>query len=556
MAQVVDCSTGVWDCSYPDIPTGTETCAAYNGEYASVQGDLALPVLTGIMMLFMAFFIGANDAANAWATSVGSGAAPLRVACLVAGFMNWAGAVLLGYGVSNKLQKGISDLSDPECWACGYCDSEISVYAAAMFGSQTAAATFLSLATFTAMPVSTTHAIIGGVVGSTVAAVGPGCLNWDFDGGLGGIVASWVISPLLAGVIAVIMYIFTRKLIVETASARRNALVGFPIILGSVATYMSYLILVKAEVTEDISKSSRIGISCGVGAFSLFLAALMSRYYIPKQLPSAQPENENIFNRVDDGEEGIQAAPASMVKAYCEGDRAKSLTEVELSAEAGQRFESKLSDEELEMEALRRQLEAIRSRSLDLEKDPHKLEPEDIADLSDPGRKDAIYMFRYLLVFNAALESFAHGANDTANSTTAFSASIDLYQNGLNNCGAPTSSWWIMALAGGFVALGINVLGWRVIETVGKNLTAINYQRGFCIEFGSTLSVVIATILEVPVSTTHCQIGAVVSIGLWVFGSKRVDWSLVVKIILAWVITIPFSGFLAAAVMAIVRIGL
>jgi len=105
----------------------------------------------------MAFTIGANDVANAWGTSVGSGAISLRAATVIAGLADWLGAITLGSGVSTKIQKGVSDVEDPDCWACGRCDSQISVFTIGMFAALIAASVFLMLATFTAMPVSTTR---------------------------------------------------------------------------------------------------------------------------------------------------------------------------------------------------------------------------------------------------------------------------------------------------------------------------------------------------------------------------------------------------------------
>uniref|UniRef100_A0A7S1UC45 Phosphate transporter n=2 Tax=Phaeomonas parva TaxID=124430 RepID=A0A7S1UC45_9STRA len=171
-------------------------------------------------------------------------------------------------------------------------------------------------------------------------------------------------------------------------------------------------------------------------------------------------------------------------------------------------------------------------------------------------QEDAIYVFRYLLVFNAVLESFSHGANDTANSTAAFAAIINGNDEGLDACDASESQRRVMFLAGAFVLMGIVTVGYRVIETVGKGITAVNYQRGWCIEFASTFSVVLATWLELPVSTTHCQIGAVTFVGLAAFGADKVKWSTLGQIVISWVLTLPFSGLLAAALAAMFREGL
>jgi len=122
---------------------------------------------------------------------------------------------------------------------------------------------------------------------------------------------------------------------------------------------------------------------------------------------------------------------------------------------------------------------------------------------------DALFCFRVLLVFNAALKSFAHGANDTANATGPFSAVLEIHDHGLDICSDDSrrSPIWIMVMAGVFVALGITTFGHKVITTVGEKLVVIDYHSGFCIELGSCVSVVLATQLGIPVSTTHCQVG-------------------------------------------------
>jgi solute carrier family 20 (sodium-dependent phosphate transporter) len=166
---------------------------------------------------------------------------------------------------------------------------------------------------------------------------------------------------------------------------------------------------------------------------------------------------------------------------------------------------------------------------------------------------DAMFCFRILLVCNAALESFAHGSNDTANCTGPFKAVYQIYQHGLDSCHDAQHGEWIMVVAGAFVALGVFTFGKNVIETIGKNLTMIDYQRGFCIEFSSCVTVVLATMLELPVSTTHCQIGSVVFVGLVSMGHQHVSWRLVGKIFLTWVVTLPFSGTISIMIMAMIR---
>jgi solute carrier family 20 (sodium-dependent phosphate transporter) len=211
----------------------------------------------------MAFGVGANgppfwlihptytalDAANSWGTSVGSGAIPIKYALYCAGFFELLGAVTLGRGVSEKLQEGVSDITDENCWACGYCNSQISVYDLGMLASLIAGACFLLIATATSLPVSTTHAIVGAIVGMTISNVGSSCVNWSF-GGVGGIFASWIISPVLSGVLAIIFYRSALSVIFGSQDPRGRILFALPWIFSVVCFVMFILILTKSPSAQ------------------------------------------------------------------------------------------------------------------------------------------------------------------------------------------------------------------------------------------------------------------------------------------------------------------
>jgi solute carrier family 20 (sodium-dependent phosphate transporter) len=163
--------------------------------------------------------------------------------------MEFLGAVTLGSGVSDTIQKGVSDITNEQCWACGYCHSDMPVYQAGMFGALISTALFLILSSFTSMPVSATHAVVGGVVGMTWAAVGSNCLNWAFDG-LGGIVASWVISPILSGIIGATTFLLTDYFIFQSNIPRERALIALPLFITLVTFVITFLICLKSPGTK------------------------------------------------------------------------------------------------------------------------------------------------------------------------------------------------------------------------------------------------------------------------------------------------------------------
>jgi sodium-dependent phosphate transporter len=162
---VVTCEPGVYDCENTkffdylekDKPSDP-TCAPYNNHFINPQDLKWVVGVAAVIGMVMSYGIGSNDAANSWGTSVGSGAISLRWGCFVGGIMEWAGAVAVGYGVAKTI-KGTAKITTPDCFACGYCNSGMSLYAIAMLSALTAAAIFLLLASTTWMPVSTTAAL-------------------------------------------------------------------------------------------------------------------------------------------------------------------------------------------------------------------------------------------------------------------------------------------------------------------------------------------------------------------------------------------------------------
>lgn len=145
-----------------------------------------------------------------------------------------------------------------------------------------AAAIFLLLATFTAMPVSTTHAIVSAVVGITIAGTAPRCLNWAFNGGLGGIVASWIISPLLSGLLGAGLYLAIQSVIMKKHRPRELALFYAPFLYGGTVFAMAVLILKKATLTKhvavwwDLLAGAGAGVTAGVLAWAFVMPRVIA----------------------------------------------------------------------------------------------------------------------------------------------------------------------------------------------------------------------------------------------------------------------------------------
>ncbi|KAG9270275.1 sodium-dependent phosphate transporter 1-A-like [Astyanax mexicanus] len=184
----------------------------------------------------------------------------------------------------------------------------------------------------------------------------------------------------------------------------------------------------------------------------------------------------------------------------------------------------------------------------DEENGENPLQEEEVDEL-EVDKPEVSMLFRFLQILTACFGSFAHGGNDVSNAIGPLIALWVVYKNASVTSNAPTPIW--LLLYGGLgICMGLWVWGRRVIQTMGKDLTPITPSSGFSIELASAVTVVVASNIGLPVSTTHCKVGSVVAVG-WLRSRKAVDWLLFRNIFIAWFVTVPISGLISAAIMAI-----
>lgn len=513
-------------------------CAPYDDSWPRPNDQIGFVIGAGLFGSAMAFGIGANDIGNMWGTSIGSGAIDFKKAVMLGAFCEWLGAAAFGYGVANTVGKGISSVDDPDCWACGYCDGKMGLFQAAAFCALVGASIFVVICSYIGAPVSTTHSIVGGVVGAAIVGTKFSCLNWDFDGGLTGIIASWGISPVLSGTVALTLYAIADYTIFRRPTAFENALKSLPVSYF-LAVYTAVLLLlmkgkaVKNEVDEDMKFWIPLPFA-GVAAILVQLIVVPRVRAEIELEEKATPPQKTL--ELADAEKKVEETPRKE-EEDCKDD-----------FDDGDEFDEPPSEVEPD------EAGAV---SLDVASKKCGDHLEDIQSLGyTKDQAKAVYVFRYLLVCVACLETVAHGANDAANAAGPFSAVYQAYREGLETCDKADVPVWVMILFGGMMALGIAVLGKQVIETIGKDLVVLDYYRAFYIELGATAAVIVATYYEFPVSTTHCKIGAVTMVGSYAVGVQNVQWSLLGKIVIAWVVTIPFAGLVSAAILAMTKAGL
>ncbi|XP_051540095.1 sodium-dependent phosphate transporter 1-B isoform X1 [Myxocyprinus asiaticus] len=170
-------------------------------------------------------------------------------------------------------------------------------------------------------------------------------------------------------------------------------------------------------------------------------------------------------------------------------------------------------------------------------------------DRADADRPEVSMLFQFLQILTACFGSFAHGGNDVSNAIGPLVALWLVYDSGSVTSNAPTPTW-LLLYGGVGICVGLWVWGRRVIQTMGKDLTPITPSSGFSIELASAVTVVVASNIGLPVSTTHCKVGSVVAVG-WMRSRKAVDWRLFRNIFMAWFVTVPISGLISAAIMAL-----
>ena len=379
---------------------------------------LAIAALIGA---YMAMNIGANDVANNVGPAVGSKAMTMTMAIIIAAVFEAGGALIAGGEVVKTIKKGIIDISafggnaDPFIWA--------------MMAALLAAAIWLNFATMMRAPVSTTHSIVGGVMGAGIAAAGFSIVSWTT---MGKIAASWVISPILGGIIAAAFLFAIKKSIVfkENKIAAAKAYVPIYVALMSWA-FVTYLTL--------------------------------------KGLKKIWPQVVDILNLIPLVSIEMSKKP-SLITALIMGA---------IVAVAIYFF-----------------LKMKLSKSSLLE-----------------NSKDSVnQLFTIPLIFAAALLSFAHGANDVANAIGPLAAINDAIVNGGISSKA-SIPLWVMGVGALGIALGLALYGPKLIKTVGSEITELDQIRAFSIAMAAAITVIIASQLGLPVSSTHIAIGGVFGVG-------------------------------------------
>ncbi|KEF54987.1 uncharacterized protein A1O9_08639 [Exophiala aquamarina CBS 119918] len=501
--------------------------------------------ITTVFAALDAWNIGANDVANAFATSVASRSLTLKQAVAIASIMEFGGSVAAGARVTDTIRTRIID---PQLY-----HHDPGVLLLAMMCAIISSACFLHVATQNGFPVSTTHSIIGGLVGSGVASVGMSNISWGW-GGVSQVFAAWIIAPGIAGILGVILFLITRFLVLMKRDAVRRAFFSIPVYVFITFGALSMLVVWKGidTVVEPTDTQILISVFTVAGGATIlcstFILPFLWRrivyndwqlrwfhvwkgpYLLRLPPPPPAPADVRVHNITDyyRGHMNLEELRILRISEAMMHSVQASSTVAELMGKDTESQSSPHSHIPLqdEPEKLRphRPLGSWNSLPVlwwklrhfflhGVEQDVVTMQKRNtlltwnIADMhARASRYDnkAEYMYSALQIMTAGASSFIHGSNDVANAMGPFTSAYYIWKTGTVQT-QQSVPIWVLCFGGAAIVLGLLFHGYYVMQNLGNKLTLISPSRGFCMELGSAITILMATRLALPVSTPARQ---------------------------------------------------
>ncbi len=390
-----------------------------------------------IVGFYMAWNIGANDVANSMASAVGAKAITLKQAVFIAGILNILGAVFIGAHVTNTIRKGIVStevLADPHVALLGALSALL------------ASALWVSFATWKSLPVSTTHSIVGAMIGFGIMASGFSVINLSK---LGAVVLSWIISPVFSMILSYLLFKFIIRFVLSKKHTFRAALRLSPLFIG----FSFFVVILSFLFKTPLGKQFSVDMPTAI-ILSLVIAVFFG--YIGRLL----------LKKID--------------------------------------------------------------------------------------RKNGVEeIFKRIQIGTSCYVALAQGSNDVANAIGPLAVIYFLVKTGSIGTQVPVPVF-LLLFGGVGIACGIGMAGARVMDTIGTKITTLTNSRGFAVDFSAATTVLIASKLGLPVSTTHAAVGGVLGVG-FARGIEAVNLSIIFKIILYWILTVPAAAITSMIIFKILQ---
>ncbi|KAI7637081.1 phosphate transporter [Hortaea werneckii] len=554
------------------------------------QVDWIIALIT-IAFCMSAFGNGANDVANSYATSVAARTLTLPQVGVMAACTEFIGAVALGSRVTDTIKNGIIDLNRFN----DYPNTLVLAMGCAEFG----AAFWLLTATRFGFPVSTTQTIVGALVG--VGIVAEADISWAWkDGSVSQVAASWGIAPAIAAGFSAILFLTIKYSVLHRKDSLKWAMRLIPVYLAFTAAVLALFIVVELPGMEDLAAfgaGKAVGIILGVFAGVLLIAYVFFMPYFHRRLIKGDPRlrfyhvplgptllredpwiyfpakgDEPVIDYYANAQSGAAVVPEAEEKNPNATTVGTSSAETQLSGG---------SSSERDQEANREE-DVIKNHIIEPEE--RFLAPTDHLPLYNPKRmwawikyillqgvtrdcvsydserlkktheKAVVYenrvehLWTYCQVASAIIMSIAHGSNDVANAVGPWVAAYNTWKSGEVDSESDTPVW-ILAVAGILLGGGFWFLGWRIIRSLGNRITRVSPTRGYSMELGAAITVLLASRLGLPVSTTQCLTGATLGVALMNFDMGAVNWRQLGFILIGWILTLPMAGLMAGILL-------
>ncbi|OEW16603.1 phosphate permease [Campylobacter sp. BCW_6879] len=470
------------------------------------QHQLILFILASIFGIFMAFNIGGNDVANSFGTSVGAKTVTIKQALIIAAVFELSGAIFAGAEVTKTIRSGIvvfPNSLDPMLF--------VIIMLAALLSS----GVWIFIATKKGLPVSTTHSIVGGIVGASIMM---GLLKFDGIQTLSivkwseilRVAISWVASPLLGGIVAYIIYSYIDKKILKPSEKLNDDLKNIK--KERKKFKEEYFLNLKTKSQEKQIKE--------LSAIALDEEEQENNFYRNKMKEFKNQEKDiDIYSILKTHMPIIACIAAAIISAMFLFKGLNNVSTLDIL----QNFWIIGIIGTISYVVTFAIVKIVKKTELN---------------------KTTDRIFSWFQIFTASSFAFSHGANDIANAIGPFAAILDVLKNGTINATSPVP-FAALAMFGVALVVGLWFLGKEVITTVGSKLATIRPTTGFSAELGASIVILLAAQFGIPVSSTHILIGAILGIGVY---NKNANWIMMKPIGLAWIITLPAAGIMAALV--------
>jgi sodium-dependent phosphate transporter len=437
--------------------------------------------VAGILNSFLdACGIGSNDLANSFGTTYGSKVLTVRQIIILATICEFAGAMLLGSSVTNTLAGSISNVS--------YFKAQPGVLMYGMLTALAGSTTWLFTASYLGLPVSTTHSIVGGIMGFSLVYKGVDGVIWTksitefpYTTGFVPIVVSWFTSPVISAVLASFLYLSLKYLVLKPKrTAERVVYLLPPMVFATIFIEALFVLSkgAKSRLDWPFEQTIWVSICIGLGSGLLSIPAIP---YLQKQLKA--------FSQTL----AIQTEVPPMLE---DGDSSGAIV-----------IKEEVYDPRLE------------------------------------------FIFKYFQIFTSICTSFAHGANDVSNAVGPLAAIYYIWKNDAVASKIEVEDW-ILALGGFGIIVGLSTYGVNIMRVLGEKITYISSSRGFCAELATALVVSFASRYGLPISTTQCITGAIIGISICDRNWKHLEWKLFSKIFVSWIFTIFVTMAISATLFA------